>query len=125
MDVEWKEWVVPGLRETLQIEAPIATCGHCGFSGRLVGTWLVEDGRLVFRADLDPLANRGPDYTSCCESDPVVQFQRITVDDEPLTDEQVATLRASAGSDEAWREEEARDRAYAEKLHRALGEPKD
>jgi hypothetical protein len=118
-------WSLRELPETLQIDAPTATCGHCGFSSRLVGTWTVEDGRLVFRADLDPLANRGPDYTSCCESDPVVQFRRITLDGDPQTGEQIAELRASAGTDAAWRETEARDRAYREQIHRALGDPTD
>jgi hypothetical protein len=92
-------------QETLEIGAPLAECGHCRFTARLHGRWSVEDGRLVFRAALNPLASRGPDLDSCCESSPVVQFRQITVDGEPLTGEQVAALRASAGSDEAWREE--------------------
>lgn len=93
-------------REALEIDNPIARCGGCGFMTRLIGEWSVEDGRLVFRVALNPLTRRGPDLGGCCESDPVVKFGCITVDDEPLTDEQVATLRASAESPEAWREED-------------------
>lgn len=83
-------------QETLGIGAPTAQCGHCGFTSYLQGAWSVEDGRLTFRATAEPLSHRGPDFDSCCESDPVVQFRRIVVEGEPLTDEQVATLRASA-----------------------------
>ena len=93
-------------QETLEIDAPVAECGHCHFTTALTGKWSVEDGRLVFRAALNPLTRRGPSLASCCESSPVVSFRRITVDGEPLTDEQVAALRASAESDEAWREEQ-------------------
>jgi hypothetical protein len=83
-------------QETLGIGAPTAQCGHCGFMSSLEGAWSVEDGRLVFRAAADPLSHRGPDFDSCCESDPVVQFRRIVTEGTPLTDEQVAALRASA-----------------------------
>jgi hypothetical protein len=85
-------------QETLGIAAPTAQCGHCGFTSYLQGAWSVENGRLVFRAAADPLEHRGPDFSSCCESDPVVQFRRIVTEGEPLTDEQVAALRASAES---------------------------
>lgn len=95
-------------RVTLEIDAPLAACGHCRFTSALSGTWSVEDGRLVFRAALGPLRRRGPDFESCCESDPAIQFERITVDGEPLTGEQVAVLRASARSAEAWEEEAGR-----------------
>lgn len=93
----------------LEISAPLAECGHCRFTTQLRGTWSVENGRLVFRADLNPLTRRGPDFESCCESSPVIEFRHITVDDEPLASEQVEALRASARSDEAWREETARE----------------
>ena len=94
-------------QQTLEIDAPIAECGHCHFSTALTGKWSVEGGRLIFRAALNPLTRRGPSLTSCCESDPVVKFRRITVDGEPLTDEQVTALRANSESAEAWREEQA------------------
>lgn len=98
--------------ETLEIDAPLATCGGCGFTSRLDGTWSVEDGRLVFRAALNPLVRRGPSLDSCCESDHdgrggTVAFRRITVDGKLLTDEQAAILRASAESPDAWDEEAA------------------
>lgn len=83
-------------QETLQIEAPLATCGHCRFTSALTGKWSVEGGVLVWRAAADPQPRRGPDLNSCCESDPAISFERITVDDEPLTAEQIATLRATA-----------------------------
>lgn len=87
---------------SLVISAPLATCGWCGFSTRLDGVWSVEDGRLVFRALLNPLAKRGPDYSTCSEGrhdhDGMLEFTRITVDDEALSDEQTAMLRQSAQS---------------------------
>lgn len=99
-------------RETLEIDAPMAECGWCGYGQRLSGTWTVEDGRLVFRAHLDPLMRRGPGYSSCSESDHggngAISFTRVTVDGEPLTDGQVAELQAAAASPEAQAEEEAR-----------------
>lgn len=87
-------------QKTLEIENPLAVCGHCRFATALTGEWSVEDGRLVFRAAADPQPRRGPDLSSCCESDPVVEFEAITVDDEPLAAEGVAALRATAR--EAW-----------------------
>lgn len=90
---------------TLEIESPLATCGHCRFTSALSGTWSVEDGRLVFRANLNPLANRGPGMDTCCESRLVPEFRHITVDGERLTGEQTAVLQASARSDAALREE--------------------
>lgn len=85
---------------TLEIEAPLARCGRCGYVQALSGTWSVEDGRLVFRADADPLRRRGPDYRGCSESSHdgrgSIEFTRLEVDGEPLTDEQVAEMRSSA-----------------------------
>lgn len=102
-------------RQTLEIESPLATCGGCRFTTALSGTWTVEDGRLVFRAALDPLQRRGPSMGSCCEGRHegvecgALEFRYLTVDGEPLTGEQFATLRASAESPEAWGEELERD----------------
>jgi hypothetical protein len=90
----------------LEIDNPLATCGHCRFTTALTGKWSVEDGRLVFRAALNPLTRRGPGLEGCSESDPAIHFGHIAVDSDPLTDEQVAELRAAARSEEAWREEE-------------------
>jgi hypothetical protein len=93
-------------RNLLEIDNPHAECGHCGFGNRLTGTWSVEDGRLVFRADANPLTHRGPDFHSCGESSEIAEFTRITVDDKPLTDDDVAALQAAErAADEAqWRE---------------------
>jgi hypothetical protein len=101
-------------RQTLEIESPLATCGGCRFTTALSGTWTVEDGRLVFRAALDPLQRRGPSMGSCCEGyhdgrAEVLEFRYLTVDGEPLTGEQYAILKASAESPEAWGEEQDRD----------------
>jgi len=85
---------------TLEIDNPRAECGACGFASRLGGAWSVEDGRLAFRADLDPLTRRGPDFGGCSESSHdglgAVSFLRIEVDGEALTGEQVAELRTAA-----------------------------
>jgi hypothetical protein len=85
---------------TLEIEAPLAQCGCCGYVQALSGTWSVEGGVLAFRADPDPLRRRGPDYAGCGESDHdgrgYVSFTRIEAGDVELTGEQVAELRASA-----------------------------
>jgi len=83
-------------RDLLEIENPGAQCGHCGFGNRLKGAWSVEGGRLVFRADANPLRSRGPDFESCGESDEIAEFRKITVNGEPLTPEQVAELQAAA-----------------------------
>lgn len=89
-------------RDLLEIDNPTAECGHCGHVNGLTGTWSVENGRLVFRADANPLRSRGPDFHGCSESSPVAEFKRITVYGEPLTDEQVAALQAAArAADEA------------------------
>lgn len=100
-------------RETLEIGNPLATCGGCRFITALDGTWSVEDGRLVFRALLNPLARRGPSIDHCGEgyhddSAEPVEFRRITVDGKPLSGEQFAALKASAGSAEALEKETGR-----------------
>lgn len=65
----------------------------------------------MFRAMLNPLARRGPSMGTCCEGHHegveygALEFKRVTVDDKPLTDEEFATLKASAKSPEAWDEE--------------------
>ena len=90
--------------KTLEIANPLVTCGHCSFGSSLTGTWSVEGGRLVFRADANPLRGRGPDFESCGESSEIPTFRRITVGygDEPLTDEQFEELKAAArAADEA------------------------
>lgn len=88
-------------RVTLEIDNPSATCGHCRFMTTLTGEWSVEDGRLVFRAGADPQPRRGPDLESCCESDPVINFEHITCGypEQELTGEQIAALRATAAAD--------------------------
>lgn len=113
MSAEW-DWR-KHYRQTLGIESPLATCGSCRFTTALSGAWSVEDGRLVFRADLDPLGRRGPSMGSCCEGNHegvergALEFRYLTVDGKPLADEQFATLKASAESPEAWDEEQERD----------------
>lgn len=95
-------------RQTLEIENPLASCGACHFGSALDGTWSVEEGRLVFRAMLNPLVRRGPGFEGCSEGrDGAAVFTRATVDGKPLTDEQFAELKAAARSPEAWAEEEA------------------
>jgi hypothetical protein len=85
-------------RKALEVEGPSATCGGCRFTSALKGTWSVEDGRLVWRADPDPQPGRGPDLERCGESDrcPPGGFEYITVDGEDLSAEDAAMLRASA-----------------------------
>jgi hypothetical protein len=101
-------------REALEIESPLATCGDCRFTTALDGAWSVEDGRLVFRARLNPLTRRGPSMGTCCEGHHegvefgALEFRRVTLDGNPLSDEQFATLKASAKSPEAWDEEMGR-----------------
>jgi hypothetical protein len=97
----------------LEIDSPLATCGSCRFTTALTGTWSVEDGRLVFRAALDPLTRRGPSIDSCCEGrheldgDRVIEFAGVKLDGQRLGDEQFTALKASAASPEAWDEEQA------------------
>jgi len=81
---------------TLEIEGPAATCGHCRFTTALTGKFSVEDGLLVWRGDADLQPRRGPDLEDCCESDPVVSFERIEADGESLASDQVEALRQSA-----------------------------
>jgi hypothetical protein len=78
---------------TLEIDGPSATCGHCRFTSALKGKFSVEDGRLVWRADESPQPGRGPDLRSCCESSPVIRFERITAGDEELSTEDIGALR--------------------------------
>jgi hypothetical protein len=81
---------------TLEIENPHAVCGHCRFTTELSGEWSVEDGRLVFRAYPDPQPRRGPDLESCCETDPVIEFEHVTAGRNELPAEQVEALRTTA-----------------------------
>lgn len=81
---------------TLEIGGPGVECGHCRFTSALRGTWSVEAGRLVWRADESPQPGRGPDLNTCCESDPVIQFEHITVDGKELSAEDIAALRETA-----------------------------
>ena len=105
---------LPDRQKTLEIENPLAACGGCRFTTALSGTWSVEDGRLVFRAMLNPLARRGPGMGTCCEGRHegvdvgALEFRRVTVDGKPLSDEQFTVLKASAASPEAWEEEMGR-----------------
>lgn len=100
-------------RETLVIQNPLAECGGCGFAATLDGAWSVEGGRLVFRALLNPLTRRGPSIGGCGEgrhndtAEPV-EFKRVIAHGKPLTDEEFATLKATAESPEAWDEETGR-----------------
>jgi hypothetical protein len=82
--------------ETLEIENPLAVCGHCRFTVPLKGEWSVEDGRLVFRANPDPQPGRGPDLVGCCESDPAIEFGHVTVGGKELGTGQVTVLRETA-----------------------------
>jgi hypothetical protein len=84
----------------LEIGGPVATCGHCRFSAPLRGSWSVEAGRLVWRADADPQPGRGPDLDGCCENGPVV-FSTVAVDGAALTATQITALRATAALDDA------------------------
>jgi hypothetical protein len=77
----------------LEIDGPLATCGHCRFTTALTGKFSVEDGLLVWRAAADPQPRRGPGLESCCESNPVIEFGHVTADGEELSAEQVAALR--------------------------------
>ena len=97
-------------KKTLEIENPLASCGHCRFTSMLAGKWSVEDGRLVFRADPDPQPGRGPDLEGCCEDTECGEFARVTAGDDELTAEQVAALRKTARDE---REREMREWAAA------------
>ena len=80
----------------------------------LDGAWSVEDGRLVFRAMLNPLTRRGPGIDGCAEGrhegveHGALEFKRVTADGKPLSDDDFAALKASAESPEAWDEEMGR-----------------
>ena len=109
MTAEW-DWR-KHYRQTLEIENPLATCGSCRFTTALDGTWTVEDGRLVFRAALNPLIRRGPSMGTCTEGTHegvdrgALEFRYLTVDGRALSDEEFTALKASAESPEAWEEE--------------------
>jgi hypothetical protein len=84
----------------LHIEGPTASCGHCRFLSALSGTWSVEAGVLVWRSNPDVLPNRGPSLFSCCESDPVVDFDTITVDGRKLKAWHVSDMRRRNANNE-------------------------
>jgi hypothetical protein len=81
---------------TLEIDGPTAVCGSCGFTSALTGAWSIEAGRLVFRADTDPLTRRGPSLHYCGEGREVTEFAHLVIDGEDMPDEDFATLRATA-----------------------------
>jgi hypothetical protein len=83
-------------KKTLEIENPLASCGHCRFTSMLAGEWSVEDGRLVFRAAADPQPYRGPDLEGCCEGSECGEFSGVTADGRELAADQVAALRKTA-----------------------------
>lgn len=94
--------------KTLEIDVPVAKCGHCGFVSSLSGKWSVEDSQLVWRGNADLQPGRGPDLFSCCESREVTRFERMTVQEGPplwkereLSAEDLAALRASASEGQA------------------------
>jgi hypothetical protein len=82
----------------LHIEFPAARCGYCGFTSGVYGEWTVEDGRLVFRAEADPLPGRGPDLFGCCEGSECGDFSGVEFDygQDPLSDAEFAALRRAA-----------------------------
>jgi hypothetical protein len=82
--------------KTLEIDPPLATCGHCRFATALSGQFSVEDGRLVWRGDADLQPRRGPGLESCCESSEIATFEFIEAGGERLSAWHVAQLRASA-----------------------------
>ena len=83
-------------KRTLEISAPLATCGHCRFATELTGKFTVEDGRLVWRGDADVQPRRGPSLESCSESSEVPEVRWIEVEEQRLSDQDVAALRATA-----------------------------
>ena len=88
---------------TLEIEPPVAVCGHCRFTTALTGVFTVEDGLLVWRGAADVQPRRGPGLESCCESDPVIDFAYVEADGTRLSEQNVAALRATARA--AWEAE--------------------
>jgi hypothetical protein len=119
----WRE----ARRTLVEIENPLAECGHCGFTNSLTGTWSVEDGRLVFRADPNPLTRRGPNFHYCGESSETAEFTQITVDDKPLTSEDVTALQAAEqAADEAeWAAIGSREHADAKEARRTVNDSRD
>lgn len=97
--------VTKDLGKTLEIEGPSVTCGACRFTSALEGTFSVEDGRLVWRADPDPQPRRGPDFRSCCEGRDCGEFEHVTDGwgDREFSSEEIAAVRATA--EEAQRRE--------------------
>jgi hypothetical protein len=91
-------------RRTLEIQPPLATCGHCHFATALDGKWAVEDGCLVFRAAPDPLTRRRPGLESCSESREIAEFEFIEAGGERLPAADVETLRATARASRGWDE---------------------
>lgn len=87
----------------LEVEPPSAVCGYCRFTSALHGTFSVEDGRLVWRAEADPQPSRGPDLERCCEGHSCGDFAGVEVTDSAggwvtreLAADDVATLRETA-----------------------------
>ena len=74
------------------------TCGACRFTSALKGTFSVEDGILVWRADADAQPRRGPDFRSCCEGRACGEFEHVTAGwgDREFSSEEIAALRTSA-----------------------------
>ena len=81
---------------TLEISGPTAECGACGFTAAVTGEWSIEDGRLVFRADADPLTRRGPSLTFCSEGREATEFEYLEVDGREVAVEEFAAIRATA-----------------------------
>jgi hypothetical protein len=82
----------------LNLDNPTVQCNVCFFENVLSGTWTVENGRLVFRADADPLQTRGPDFHHCAESSEVTEFTSMTFDygQQRFSDEDFRALQATS-----------------------------
>lgn len=92
----------------LDIDSPDVRCSVCSFTTSLSGQWTVEDGRLVFRADADPLQSRGPDFGGCSEGRQPHSVVGVTVDygHRRLSDEEFAMLRSAADAErQRWEDE--------------------
>lgn len=61
----------------LELEPPTVECPYCRFKSSVSGTWSLEDGRLAFRADADPLTGRGPSLDGCREGRECGEFSGI------------------------------------------------
>lgn len=72
-------------RWPLQIEAPTARCGNCGFTNSLNGTWEVTNGRLDWCGSADPLTGRGPSLDWCGECG--AELALILVEQSPASGE--------------------------------------